>query len=140
MTSALVDTNPAASGANAGSITVDQGDNAVVVSLFVEPARVGTNTIHLTLRSPDFGTDTYADVTMTDSLPGRRIGPFDVALEPSGTNHYVTSAAQFPYAGTWTVTVRVGVSEFDRRVFNLKVRVRPSLPSDRTATSAPASP
>ena len=125
LTSALVVANPAGSATGTGSVTVDAQDDAVAVSLFVEPARTGPNTLHLTLRSPDFGADVYDNVTVRATLASRDIGPLDIALEPAGTNHFTAKAAQFPAAGKWTVTVAVLVSEFDRRVFTLNVRIRP---------------
>jgi copper transport protein len=95
------------------------------VSLFVEPARTGANTLHLTLRSPDFGADVYDTVAVRATLASQDIGPLDIALEPAGTNHFTAKAAQFPAAGKWAITVAVLVSEFDRRVFTLNVRIRP---------------
>ena len=123
VTSALMVANPSAD--RSASVTVTAEDDAVAVSLFVEPARAGTNTMHLTLRSPDFGSDVHDDVSVRATLARREIGPLDLALEPAGTNHFTTTAASLPYPGTWTVTVAVQVSEFDRRVFTLKVRIRP---------------
>ena len=124
VTSALMVTNPSG-GAAANFVTVDAQDDAVAVSLFVEPARAGTNTLHLALRSPDFGTDVYDNVSVSATLASREIGPLDVVLEPAGTNHFTTKAASLPYAGKWTIIVAVQVSEFDRRVFTLKLRIRP---------------
>ena len=124
VTSALMVANPSA-GSSSASVTVNAEDDAVAVSLFVEPARAGNNTLHLTLRSPDFGTEVYDNVSVSATLASREIGPLDLALEPAGTNHFTSKATSLPYAGNWTITVAVQVSEFDRRVFNLKLRIRP---------------
>ena len=123
VTSALMVANPSAD--RSASVTVAAEDDAVAVSLFVEPARAGTNTMHLTLRSTDFGTDVYDNVSVSATLASREIGPLDLALKPAGTNHFTTTTASLPYPGNWTVTVAVQVSEFDRRVFTLKLRIRP---------------
>ena len=125
VTSALIVANPAGSSQGTGAVTVGAQDDAVAVSVFIEPARAGANTIHVTLRSPDFGEEVYDTVELTASLPSRDLGPLGIPLEANGRNHFTATAAQLPVAGRWTLTVAVQVSEFDRRVFSLRVRVRP---------------
>ena len=123
VTAALVVANPNASAQGAGSVSRTVGDSTVVVSLFIEPARAGRDQIHLGARSADFGADVYPDLTLQATLPSRQIGPLDVALTATGTNHWVATAAQFPYPGTWTLTVAVTINDFDRRVFTVKVHI-----------------
>jgi len=125
VTSALIVANPAGSSQGTSAVTVGAQDDAVAVSVFIEPARAGANTIHVTLRSPDFGEEVYDTVELTASLPSRDLGPLGIPLEANGRNHFTATAAQLPVAGRWTLTVAVQVSEFDRRVFSLRVRVRP---------------
>lgn len=120
VTSALMVTHPTGSAAGqaaGGTLAIDKGDDAVLLSLFMEPARVGANTIHLALRSPSLGAEVYEEVALAASLPSRQLGPLPIAIEQNGRNHFTTSTAQFPFPGSWKLTITVLVSEFDRRTF-----------------------
>ena len=53
------------------------------------------------------------DLTMPLSLPDRKIAAIDVPLRLLGDGHYLAAAFNVPIAGTWRVTAKAVVSEFE---------------------------
>lgn len=90
----------------------------------VTPARVGANTLRVTVFDAQGGRVDAGAVTATLALPAERIGPLPVMLTRAGTGEYVTRSAALPRAGTWELVVRVQMSEFDRDVAQVDVPVR----------------
>ena len=110
LTAALVTRSPvpssvAAPSAPAGRVETeaDLTGDAGSVTITVDPARVGTNTIELVLVGPDgepLEPIEPPEVELTE--PALGVGP----LRPSGAE------VEIPVAGDWEVTVRVRLSEF----------------------------
>jgi copper transport protein len=87
------------------------------------PAKVGQNT--LTVKVFDRGgkqVDARA-VTATEALPSDQYGPLAVQMQKTGTGQYSTSAVSLTKTGNWELVVRVQMSEFDRDVVQVDVKV-----------------
>jgi copper transport protein len=96
------------------------------LQMTVDPARVGSNAIHLYLTDPKSGAQ-YSrakEVQVTAKESGKGIGPLDLHAQHSGPGHYTVPAATLNVPGTWVLRVVVRVSEFDEFTASAKVPVR----------------
>jgi copper transport protein len=87
------------------------------------PAKVGQNT--LTVKVFDQGgkqVDARA-VTATEALPSDQYGPLDVPMQKTGTGQYSSSSVALTKTGNWELVIRVQMSEFDRDVVQVDVKV-----------------
>lgn len=81
------------------------------VQLSLEPARPGTNVLHVYLFDAQGRLAQPQSLAVTLTEPQQQIGPLQVDLEPAGPGHSTGDAA-IPTAGTWTVSVSVRLDEF----------------------------
>lgn len=96
------------------------------VNLTVDPARVGTNELHIYLLSPGGQPADVADsVTVLLSHPGEDIGPIEREPVVAGPGHWILTGPELSIAGTWEVTVRVQLSRFEEQSATFSVEVRP---------------
>jgi copper transport protein len=130
LSAVLVGTAPADTAGGAGAQPVDvlvplQGSSGAngSVEVSVSPARVGANTLHVTLLDAAGRLTQPRDITVQLTERAQQIGPLTVPLEPAGPGHYTTEAMDVPAAGTWTVTVTVRVDEFTAATAGTDVRV-----------------
>ena len=83
-------------------MTVDE----VMVQLVVEPARTGTNDLHLYTFDPDTGAQLGVDAAEATAagpgIPARRID-----LVPISSSHLTSTGASLTSPGTWTIDVTV---------------------------------
>ena len=80
----------------------------------VDPARVGSNEIHLYVLDPKTGQPAAVDEIRVDaSLPAAGIGPLSFPTTPAGPGHALVAAAQLPLAGAWRFHLAVRQGEFD---------------------------
>jgi copper transport protein len=125
VTAALVSyAPPSALSAGPSSQRVETGP--LDVELTVDPARAGTNAVHLYLfrkadGAPFAGTK---ELRITASLPGKGIGPLKATVHRAGPGHYVADAMVLAPAGTWRVQVTDRVSDFDQHTATFAVPVR----------------
>ncbi|MET8609091.1 copper resistance CopC/CopD family protein [Streptomyces misionensis] len=100
-----------------GSLTLpfDTGgaDGKGVVSLDLDPARAGTNQLHLFVRKPDGRPFDVPEVKIALTLEAKKIGPLTVAAEHITTGHWSADSVQIPMAGDWKVAVTVRTSDID---------------------------
>jgi copper transport protein len=89
----------------------------------VLPARAGLDAIHVTVTNTDGTIPQLAAMTVELRLPAQNVGPLTVSMEQLAPNHYVNDSATIPFAGTWTVTVKARVGDFDEKTFIAKVPV-----------------
>jgi copper transport protein len=82
------------------------------VQISLDPARPGTNLLHVYLFDDGGELTQPEDIRVTLTEPGQEIGPIAVDLEPAGPGHYVGEAVAIPSAGTWTLAVSVRLDEF----------------------------
>ncbi len=62
-------------------------------------------------------------VTAALALPAEQYGPLAVPLQRTGSGRYSTSSASVTKRGTWQLTVRVQMSEFNRDVVQVTIKV-----------------
>jgi copper transport protein len=106
------------------SATVALGPEQLQLTL--DPARVGSNEIHLYLLDPKSGAQfTRAkEVTVTAGQPQKGIGPLDQDAHKAGPGHYIVPNAFLGSKGEWVITVTARVSDFDEYQAKAKVTVR----------------
>ncbi len=89
-----------------GSVAAGSGDSAMTISVTIDPARVGINTIHVYTLTPK-----GADLNVRDmsaklvSADGSTSVPAN--LVRAGPNHFLTNDATIPDAGTYKMEVQV---------------------------------
>lgn len=91
----------------------------------LEPARVGVNELHLYLIDPKTGAqwDGAKQITVSQSLPSKGIGPISEPGQKSGPGHYTVPGISLGVPGTWQIQVQALISKFDQETVTLKVPV-----------------
>ena len=117
---------PPAEAVSAGPFSTDKVLGPARLEVTVEPARVGSNEVHLYLFNRRDGRqyDRTKELTVHASLPGRRIAPIELDARRAGPGHYVITSAAFGVAGDWRVEVAARVSEFDEHRTTFKVPIK----------------
>ena len=87
------------------------------------PAKVGQNTLTVTVFDQGGKQVDARAVTATEALPSDQYGPLDVAMQKTGTGQYSSSSVALTKTGNWELVVRVQMSEFDRDVVQVDVKV-----------------
>ena len=95
------------------------------IQLTVDPARVGTNLMHLYLLEPTTGVqwDKAKEVRVKLVQPDEQI-ELGVDARKGGPGHYIVDGAVFSSGGTWEVQIATRVSEFDEYVKTIEVPIR----------------
>ncbi|MFN8015846.1 MAG: copper resistance protein CopC [Acidimicrobiia bacterium] len=130
MTSVLVSAVPAKQSANVEISKQIQVSNKIL-QITVDPAKTGVSQLHVYLYKKNgvpFQFDqslnnlqkSGAEVTLSN--PQKNIGPLDVNMRFQGLNHYSSTGLQVPFAGTWTITVRVQIDKFNEVTGSFKVK------------------
>ena len=109
-----------------GPVAINTTIGPADLSLDVDPATVGANTIHIYLLDPKSGAQYAAtkQFTATASLPSKGIGPLDLQVQPTGPGHYTIQSAVLGAPGTWTLDLTARVSDFDQFERKVQVRIR----------------
>jgi copper transport protein len=96
------------------------------LELTVDPARVGSNQIHLYLLDPKTGAqyDRAKEVTIAAAQPAKQIGPLNETASRAGPGHYIVPSAVLGVPGKWQLAITVRVSKFNEYVAKLQVPVR----------------
>ena len=117
VTSLLVNAAPAktAFGSNFGSnaVGVTLKSSKVWVDITMTPGRKGANDVHITSLQPDGAPKDVQDLTLTFALPSDKIAPIKVPLRKLGPGHYLAPGFVVPINGTWRVTAKVLLSQFN---------------------------
>ncbi|GGX11842.1 transport integral membrane protein [Streptomyces malachitofuscus] len=85
-----------------------------VVSIDLEPARVGDNVMHVYVDGPDGRPVDLPEVKVAFTLSAKDIGPLPVVPDHITTGHWSASGVQLPMAGDWTIEVTVRTSDIDQ--------------------------
>jgi copper transport protein len=131
VTAALVAEPPAKAqlAARAGPVSREAVVGPFDLNLVVDPARTGTNEIHLYLLSRSTGEQAAVDeVRVAASLPAAGIGPLRMKALPAGPGHVIVSDASFPLVGDWRLRVDVRRGEFDEWSTTVTVPIRKGTP------------
>lgn len=102
----LVATPPARDTYQVARDTQISFDNGYLAQASLDPARQGSNTLHVYLfdRSNALA-GAIEDVTVTVRNDAKQIGPLEVNARNVGQGHFIASGVELPAAGKWTVTV-----------------------------------
>jgi len=87
------------------------------------PAKVGQNTLTVKVLDKSGKPVDARAVTATEALPSDQYGPLDVTMRKTGTGQYSSPTVSLTKTGNWELIVRVQMSEFDRDVVQVDVKV-----------------
>ena len=73
----------------------------------VDPARVGSNQIHIYFFDAKTGAPYKRgkELTVTATLPSKSIGPLPLSVQDAGPGHYVVPTALLNAPGEWTLVL-----------------------------------
>jgi copper transport protein len=125
VTAALAGYAPATavqSGPFSGSASLGPAELEVTV----DPARVGSNQVHLYLFDARSGAqfDRIKELEVTATEPDNAIGPLPLYTRRAGPGHYTVQGALLAVAGDWRLDVTMRVSAFDQHTAELEVPIR----------------
>ncbi|MEU0189747.1 copper resistance protein CopC [Streptomyces afghaniensis] len=116
-TSSSASTSPdtGASGALTLNMPFDTGgkDGKGIVTVDLDPARVGDNEMHVYVERPDGRAFDIPEVKVDFTLEAKDIGPLPVVPDHLATGHWSADGVQIPMAGDWKVDVTVRTSDID---------------------------
>ncbi|MBW5483062.1 copper resistance CopC/CopD family protein [Streptomyces bambusae] len=93
------------------------------VRLELDPGRVGANTLHVWVDTPD-GTPLDApEVKVAFTLPAKDIGPLPVVPDRAAPGHWTASGVQLPLPGEWRIDVTVRTSDIDQTTVQKNVKI-----------------
>ncbi|MER6421532.1 copper resistance protein CopC [Streptomyces sp. NPDC001137] len=109
-------TADSSSGALTLTMPFDTGgtDGKGVVSVDLDPARVGGNDMHVYVQRPNGRAFDIPEVKVAFTLETKKIGPLPVSPDHIATGHWATNGVQIPMAGDWKVAVTVRTSDIDQ--------------------------
>jgi copper transport protein len=115
VTTALIAEPPAKAQATAatGPISREGRIGPYDFSLLIDPARTGSNAVHLFVLDSTGQLALVDEVKLSATLPEADIGPLELASAPAGPGHIITTA-ELPLAGDWQLQLEVRKGEFDR--------------------------
>ncbi|HEX7279063.1 MAG TPA: copper resistance protein CopC [Solirubrobacterales bacterium] len=92
----------------------------------VDPARVGSNQVHLYLFDAGSGAQfsRVKELEVTATMPEKSIGPLPLEARRAGPGHYTVQGALLSVAGDWELEVTARVSAFDEHGATLEVPIR----------------
>ncbi|WP_405871188.1 copper resistance CopC/CopD family protein [Streptomyces sp. NBC_00005] len=104
------------SGALTLTMPFDTGgtDGKGVVSVDLDPARVGGNEMHVYVQRPNGRAFDIPEVKVAFTLEAKKIGPLPVNPDHVTTGHWSANGVQIPMAGDWKVAVTVRTSDIDQ--------------------------
>jgi copper transport protein len=107
-----------------GATGVTLKSRAAWVDVTVAPGRTGANSVHVFVLRPDGAPLGVQQITLTIELRSRNIGPIDVPLRHISNDHDYSPGFEIPIAGTWRVTAKIVVTQFDERTLTGAVVIR----------------
>jgi copper transport protein len=125
VTAALVAYAPPIDAAS-GPFSINTRFGPAELEMYLGPARVGPNSIHLYLIDAKTGAQFTAtkQLVVTAELASKSIGPLTLKYYPTGPGHYTIPAAVLSPAGTWTIEIVDRVSLFNEYIKQIQVPIR----------------
>jgi copper transport protein len=117
---ASASSSSASTGQGTGAVTLNMpydtgGENGKgVVTVDLDPARVGDNDLHLYVEGPDGQAVDVPEVKVALTLSAKDIGPLPVVPDRITTGHWSASGVQIPMTGDWKIEVTVRTSDIDQ--------------------------
>ncbi|MFI2507950.1 copper resistance CopC/CopD family protein [Streptomyces sp. NPDC018972] len=117
---ASASSSSASTGQGTGAVTLNMpydtgGENGKgVVTVDLDPARVGDNDLHLYVEGPDGQAVDIPEVKVALTLSAKDIGPLPVVPDRITTGHWSASGVQIPMTGDWKIEVTVRTSDIDQ--------------------------
>jgi copper transport protein len=116
VTAMLVNAQPARSALTPGifSTNVTAGSPPMRISVTVDPAKAGPNTIHIYTENTSGESLPVRDMSATLTLKSQNIQALPANLTRGGANHFLVQGLPILPAGKWTMTlhvVRVGLND-----------------------------
>lgn len=123
----LVHTPPARTAATAETGSVGFFSTTLSSSIYqlqveVDPAEVGSNSVHLYAYTPDNKPLPVVEWRATAALPDKGLEPVEIPLLPLTDNH-ATGEVQLPAAGNWQLRFTVRISEIDQATVSATVPI-----------------
>lgn len=114
-----------ASGALTLDMSFDTGgeDGKGVVTVDLNPARVGGNEMHVYVRRPNGRAFDIPEVKVAFTLKSKDIGPLPVVPDHITTGHWSASGVQIPMAGDWEIAVTVRTSDIDQTTVSKNAQI-----------------
>lgn len=103
------------------TVTLANGGSA---QLTVDPAKTGSNQLHIYVFGKNGELVDPQSVTITATQKAKQIGPLDFSLTHAGTGHWIGSSAALPIGGAWTFALTVTFSEFDKYVAETTAQIK----------------
>ncbi|MEV5382949.1 copper resistance protein CopC [Streptomyces sp. NPDC052721] len=115
----------AASGALTLDMPFDTGgtDGKGVVSIGLDPARVGGNEMHVYVQRPNGRAFDVPEVKVSFTLEAKKIGPLPVNPDHIATGHWSANGVQIPMAGDWKIAVTVRTSDIDQATVSKNAQI-----------------
>ena len=128
MTAFLVDTRPAyevTTGPQILTLKSSPTQPPVVwFNLVVEPAKSGDNQIHLSTETPQGGVAKPLQITMELANASHNVGPLQVRVVRIAPGHYIQYNYNFPFPGTWQVTIKALMTPIDESIATGNITIR----------------
>lgn len=125
VTALLVNAPPArtdaATGTTANLVETTLRSSGLSVDVLFTPGKTGVNDLHVSVLTSNGKPRTVQNLRLTLDLAARKIPPLVVPLTSLGTGHYLASGFTVPLAGSWRVTARPLLSQFDERTLTATV-------------------
>ncbi len=125
VTAALVAYSPSAD-TPSGPLSDTADFGPARIELTVDPARAGTNEVHVYLFDKRTGAqyDRPRRLTIAAVEPELDIGPIELDVRKAGPGHYTVARADLAPAGDWSLVVRAPVSDFQELRTAIEVPIR----------------
>jgi copper transport protein len=125
VTAALVAYSPSAA-TPSGPFSDSADFGPARIELTVDPARAGTNEVHVYLFDKRTGAqyDRPRPLTIAAVEPELDIGPIALDVRKAGPGHYTVARADLAPAGDWSLVVRAPVSDFQELRTAIEVPIR----------------
>ncbi|MEV0774587.1 copper resistance protein CopC [Streptomyces sp. NPDC050428] len=91
--------------------------------LTLEPARPGSNVMHVWIDSPDGKPMDVPEVKVAYTLKSEQIGPLPVVPERLAPGHWSAGNVQIPMPGEWSLQVTVRTSDIDQTTIEKNVKI-----------------
>jgi copper transport protein len=124
VTTALIAEPPAKAQAAVTAVSRDGTVGPYDYTFVVDPARTGTNEIHVYLLDSTGALAPVDEIDVSASLPAVDIGPLELDATRAGPGHAIVTAADLPLAGTWRFEIDVRKGEFDQWSTSIDIPIR----------------